>query len=40
MVPITLKIENFFSHKESIINFDDFALYCDIWLSCTHPDCD
>lgn len=24
MVPITLKIENFFSHKESIINFDDF----------------
>jgi len=22
------------------INFDDFALYTDNWLSCTHPDCD
>jgi len=22
------------------INFEDFALYTDNWLSCTHPDCD
>ncbi len=22
------------------INFDDFAMYCDQWLSCTAPECD
>ena len=27
-------------NKDCYINFEDFAIYCQQWLSCTHPDCD
>jgi probable HAF family extracellular repeat protein len=27
-------------NKDCYINFVDFAIYCEQWLSCTHPDCD
>ena len=27
-------------NKDCYTNFEDFALYCENWLSCTHPDCD
>ena len=27
-------------NEDCYINFVDFALYCERWLSCTHPDCD
>jgi probable HAF family extracellular repeat protein len=27
-------------NKDCYINFEDFAIYCAHWLSCTHPDCD
>lgn len=27
-------------NKDCYINFEDFALYCEMWLACTHPDCD
>jgi hypothetical protein len=27
-------------NKDCYINFEDFAIYCELWLSCTHPDCD
>jgi hypothetical protein len=27
-------------NEDCYINFIDFALYLDNWLSCTHPDCD
>jgi hypothetical protein len=22
------------------VNFEDFKIYCELWLACTHPDCD
>jgi hypothetical protein len=27
-------------NRDCYINFEDFALYCQQWLACTHPDCD
>ena len=27
-------------NNDCYINFEDFAIYCELWLSCTHPDCD
>lgn len=27
-------------NKDCYINFEDFALYSLMWMSCTHPDCD
>lgn len=27
-------------NADCYVNFEDFALYCEQWLSCTHPDCD
>jgi len=27
-------------NEDCYINFEDFAIYAAMWLSCTHPDCD
>ena len=27
-------------NEDCYINFLDFAMYCELWLVCTHPDCD
>lgn len=27
-------------NEDCYINFEDFTLYCEQWLGCTHPDCD
>lgn len=27
-------------NEDCYINFEDFTIYSELWLSCTHPDCD
>jgi hypothetical protein len=27
-------------NEDCYTNFEDFSIYADMWLSCTHPDCD
>ncbi|MGA2092423.1 MAG: PEP-CTERM sorting domain-containing protein [Sedimentisphaerales bacterium] len=27
-------------NRDCYVNFEDFAIYCQQWMACTHPDCD